>query len=217
MEVWAGSRTQLPWSPPLPLSCLPLWSFFAATHRLQQSLLVIGRSKTGGPTLKRDGQSDRKTRPLPSLSLGTINVQRVRVWHPHISAILAKYPDDVRFVYRHWPLTIHERAYPAARAAECAGEQGRFWQFHTLLYEDRIWISRGDDEFVRMAEDVELPDLEHFRHCIQDHEPVRRIEADIVAVQELGGRGTPTVMVNGLIVARNGSIAMDKLVIGSLR
>lgn len=68
-----------------------------------------------------------------------------------------------------------------------------------------------------MAEDVQLPDVERFGHCIQDHEPVRRIEADIVAVQDLGGRGTPTVMVNGLIVARNDSIALEKLVIGSVR
>jgi protein-disulfide isomerase len=106
-----------------------------------------------------------------------------------------QHPGQVALVYRHWPLTRHRLAYPAARAAECAAEQGRFWAYHDAVYEEHDAL--GIKGFVDFAEDVGVPQLDQFVVCIQDSQPVPVIEADIRAVRELGATGTPTVLVNG--------------------
>lgn len=121
-----------------------------------------------------------------------------RSWHHDIKAVMRRNPDDVAFVYRHWPLPYHTYAYPAARAAECAGRQQRFWEFHTLLYENDNWLG---DAMSRFAETAGVQDIEAFKECVADSMPVPAIEADIAAAREIGAMGTPTVIVNGTLLA----------------
>ena len=104
-------------------------------------------------------------------------------------------PGQAAIVVRHWPLSYHRFAYPSARAAECAGSQGKFAEYHRRLYANHD--SLGLKSFEKIASEVDGIDPESFAHCIARSEPVDRIEADIEAVQELGGTGTPTVLVNG--------------------
>ena len=113
----------------------------------------------------------------------------------HLKATLSRYPNDVGIVYRHWPLSIHENAYPAARAVECAANQGRFWEFHDRLFNDPNWLG---DVFQRFAIETGVPDLAEFQECALEIEPVPTIEADIAAAEILGARGTPTFLINGL-------------------
>lgn len=70
-----------------------------------------------------------------------------------------EHDDRVAFMYRHWPLTTRAYAYDAARATECAGTQGRFWEYHSKLFEDRRWINNA---FVRFAVEVGVADMELF-------------------------------------------------------
>lgn len=120
-----------------------------------------------------------------------------RRFHMTLLAVLEKYPDDVALVYRHWPLASHQFAYPAARAAECAAQQGAFAEFHKRLMETESWLG---DAFARFAADAGVHDLEGFASCLADEDPVPSIEEDIEAVHELGGRGTPTLLINGILL-----------------
>jgi len=120
-----------------------------------------------------------------------------------LGKIKTAYPDEVAVLYRHWPLTLHDRAYPAARAAECASRQQSFAAYHALLYDNGDWMLASDvnGEFLKLAARANVPDLEAFGACIADSSPHPAIEADIAAVKRLGGRGTPTVLVNRTLVA----------------
>lgn len=117
---------------------------------------------------------------------------------PHIRAILGQYPDEVAFIYRHLPLASHPRAYSAALAAECAGDQGAFWAFHELLYADETWQA-GDETaaFLRLAREVGIPDLALFEECRGAVERAPTIVADEAAAAELGFTGTPSFLING--------------------
>ncbi|GAA3470200.1 Na+/H+ antiporter NhaA [Nonomuraea roseola] len=97
---------------------------------------------------------------------------------------------DVRMVFRHFPLReMHPRSLPAALAAEAAGEAGRFWEMHDVLYrnQDRL----GDAELERYAADLGV------RPWIGRDEHLRRIEEDESSGLDSGVRGTPTLFVNG--------------------
>lgn len=113
-----------------------------------------------------------------------------------LSTFLADHSDEVALVYRHWPLERHRFAYDAARAAECAAKDGLFPEMHEMLYEsgslDRLSL-------IRLGEAIGVPDTAAYRTCIEDDDPVERIEADIAAIRELGGTGTPSIAINGIL------------------
>ncbi len=113
-----------------------------------------------------------------------------------LQAIRDKYPTQVAVVFRHWPLSYHRFAYASARAAECAGLQGRFEQFHDLAYLKQD--SLGLKSFIDYARDAGVPDLPAFNSCNTATSPIPGIEADKVAAKAVGGSGTPTILINGL-------------------
>jgi protein-disulfide isomerase len=116
-----------------------------------------------------------------------------------LQTLRRKYPGQVRTVYRHYPLmSIHPHAYDAALAAECAGQQGKFEAYHDTLFrsQDSIGLLTWGD-FARRAG---VPDTSRFAVCIRDSIPGRRIRLDIAAGEQLGIRGTPTILVNGVML-----------------
>jgi protein-disulfide isomerase len=119
----------------------------------------------------------------------------VRSTYPQFAA---QYSGKVALVYRHWPLEQHRLSYPAARAAECAAEQGYFTQMHDSLYAQQSQL--GAKSFHDIASEVGLRDMRAFDLCYADKNPVAAIERDTRAVKALGGVGTPTVLVNGWLL-----------------
>ena len=128
-----------------------------------------------------------------------------------LRAIRTAYPNDVQVIFRHWPLTYHRFAYPAARAAECADHQGRFEQFSSKVYEKQD--SLGLLTFDQYAVASGVPDIAAFHTCNSSSGPIPSIEDDIKAALELGAKGTPTVIVQGLMLsAAPDSVGLDSLV-----
>lgn len=125
---------------------------------------------------------------------GDYQCRYCRDWHPHIEAILRKYPDDVAFVFRHFPLD--DFSYAAARAAECAGAQGRFWALHRELLGNPNWFGNAIRQFAVTAG---IQDMDAFDDCLEDESSVPAIEADLAAAIELGAQGTPTILINGVM------------------
>lgn len=107
--------------------------------------------------------------------------------------IAAAYPDKVKVVARQFPLPMHNRAKPAAEAALCANEQGKFWEMREKLF-DKQQLEEAD--FKRYAQELKL-DSKKFDQCLSGHRQAGRVDQDVAAGQRYGVRGTPHFFVNG--------------------
>jgi protein-disulfide isomerase len=115
---------------------------------------------------------------------------------PTIDQIVAKYPTQVRFVYRNLPLNkIHPRAQAAAEAAACAANQGNFWDYHDLIFANNRAVS--DEDLEHHASELGL-DMPAFRQCVQNRETQQIVEADLAAAESLRISGTPSFVINGI-------------------
>ena len=110
-------------------------------------------------------------------------------------AIHRMYGSKVRLVYRHFPLSYHDQAYDASKSAECASAQGRFEQMHDALFLAQDSIRHG--KFQEFARTAGIPNIAEFDACMANKLPVPSIEADMKAFEQVGGRGTPTILANG--------------------
>lgn len=119
-----------------------------------------------------------------------------------VEPLLAKYSNVIRYEYKHFPLSqIHAFAHEAAEAAECAADQGKFWEFVNDTYENQEKIAR--DDLIARAETLEVADMELFRRCVQSRIKRDTVQADYKKGYALGVRGTPTFFVSGERVPRN--------------
>ncbi|MFJ9729633.1 Na+/H+ antiporter NhaA [Streptomyces sp. NPDC101209] len=102
---------------------------------------------------------------------------------------------DVRYVWRHLPLTdVHPNAQLAAEAAEAAAHQGHFWEMHDLLLKRQEALSAQD--LLRYARDLDL-DVVRFRKDLEEHRGARRVAEDVDSADLSGVSGTPTFFING--------------------
>jgi protein-disulfide isomerase len=113
---------------------------------------------------------------------------------PTVQEVLARYPGKIRLVHRDFPLDNHQRAVPASRAAYCAGEQGKFWEYHRNVYEKPSDFS--DDDLKRRAAELGL-DAEKFGTCYASNRHDETIRAAAGQGTSLGVTGTPTFFING--------------------
>lgn len=111
---------------------------------------------------------------------------------------LAKaYPDDVKIVFKNLPLPFHPQAKPAAVAALAAGEQGKFWEYHDLLFDNQDAL--GEELYEKLANQLEL-DVEKFKKDMASEKFQKQVADDMAIATELGVRGTPGFFVNGVQV-----------------
>ncbi len=118
--------------------------------------------------------------------------------HPTVDQVLSAYGDRVRFVYRHYPLPGHPNARPAAEAAECAAEQGKFWPYHDKLFATQSKLS--DADLKQDAVDLGM-DGGKFNACVDSHKYAAKVETDLRAGQEAGVDGTPAFFINGRLIS----------------
>lgn len=105
------------------------------------------------------------------------------------------YGDKVRIVFRDFPLSGHDRAIPAALAANCAGAQGKYWEMHDLLLADQAAL---EDETLRSYAERLALDLGRWDACRQDPEQSQEILKDMQDGQAIGVSGTPAFFINGV-------------------
>ncbi|MFN3188541.1 MAG: DsbA family protein [Candidatus Paceibacteria bacterium] len=119
---------------------------------------------------------------------------------PIVDAMLMDHGDQVRFEYRHYPLIqIHPNAEPAARAAEAAGQQGKFFEYHDALFENqREWGAAAIPGalFVRYADELGL-DTELFKRHQRSSILQQNVRDHVTEARELGLTGTPMFFLNG--------------------
>jgi protein-disulfide isomerase len=110
------------------------------------------------------------------------------------SQIADVYGDRVRFVYRDYPI-LAESSVTASLAARCAGEQGQFWEYHDLLFENQ-GVFNQTGAFARFAGDLGL-DVDEFNTCVEEQRYLSGIVADYNEARTMGIRGTPAFFING--------------------
>lgn len=123
-----------------------------------------------------------------------------------LSEIKKKYPNNVRVVFRQFPLSFHENAHLAAEAAAAAGAQGKFWQYHDLLFKNQKALTRPDLE--KYAKEIGL-NMAEFNKALDSKTFAEAVDADMKLGGEVGVNGTPSMFLNGKRVQN----AMD---VGSL-
>jgi protein-disulfide isomerase len=114
--------------------------------------------------------------------------------NPTVQRVLTTYGDRIRFVYRHYPLPNHPNARPAAEAAVCAQDQGKFWEYHDRLFANPTKLT--DADLKQHAGAIGL-DTAAFADCFDSHKHKASVDADIAAANELGVTGTPAFFING--------------------
>jgi protein-disulfide isomerase len=120
--------------------------------------------------------------------------------YPLMKKLEGEYGSRLRVVFREFPLAkIHKNALDAARAAEAAGLQGRFWEMHDMLYEKQgNWNVMPDARpvFQEFARELKL-DVARFNSDMDSLQVNSRITADMARGDSLGVKGTPTIFING--------------------
>ncbi|MEW5867952.1 MAG: DsbA family protein [Chloroflexota bacterium] len=136
--------------------------------------------------------------PITLIEFSDYECPYCRRWHTEVfDRLIQEYPDQIRFVYRDFPLSsIHPEATPAAEAADCANEQGAFWQFQNLLFSSS---DLSTETYIQYATDLNL-DVQQFTTCIESGKYSDEVQADYQYAAELGVRSTPTFFINGLPV-----------------
>ncbi|MBI4080219.1 MAG: thioredoxin domain-containing protein [Candidatus Levybacteria bacterium] len=121
--------------------------------------------------------------------------------HPALKQVLEQYKNDVRFVFRHFPLQLHKNAKQAARAAEAAGAVGggkKFWEMHDMIFENQAeWSEQGNSSeiFLKYAEKLKL-DTAKFKEAMESNTFDQKIQADQNDGITLGVNSTPTFFIN---------------------
>ena len=120
-------------------------------------------------------------------------------FHATLQQAVQEYPNDVRWVYRHFPLVqLHSKAPAEANAAECAGEQGKFWEFIDIVFE----VTPANDglnlaQLPEYARQAGVANIVQFQDCVDSNKYKEKVDADVADAQAAGGRGTPYSVVVG--------------------
>jgi protein-disulfide isomerase len=135
-----------------------------------------------------------------------------RKWYTEtFKPLMEAYPGKVRMVYKDFPLSsIHPEASPAALAARCAGEQGKYWEYQDLLFTDPAGLSSA--AYTQYAGALSL-DSAKFTDCLSTKRYEKVIEADYQAAAAIGVQSTPMFFINGVPIIGAESIDAFKQII----
>jgi protein-disulfide isomerase len=148
------------------------------------------------PLSERDHVIGPETAPVTVVEYGDYECPYCGAAHPVTKALQQALGDDLRFAYRHFPLSqIHPHSYQAAEAAEAAGAQSRFWEMHDMLFENQRRLSTQD--LLAYAGALGLA-LEPFGADLAEHRHAPKIREDFLSGVRSGVNGTPTFFINGV-------------------
>lgn len=114
--------------------------------------------------------------------------------------IIQNYGDQVRVIFRHYPLSFHSNAQKAAEASECAAEQGKFWEMYDKIFAANEAGTMGVDKWKEEAKNLGL-NTKKFNECLDSGKYASEIAAEEEAGLAAGVEGTPTTFVNGELVS----------------
>ncbi|WP_303720863.1 thioredoxin domain-containing protein [Malonomonas rubra] len=128
---------------------------------------------------------------------------------PLVKEVVNAYQEQVKLVFKHFPLAMHRNARAAAVASIAAEEQGKFWPLHDLLFANYSKLS--PQKITELAKQAGL-DMERFEKDRKDPRLQQKITEDQREGQQIGVRGTPTIFINGRLLPQRSRAAFDQLI-----
>jgi protein-disulfide isomerase len=123
-----------------------------------------------------------------------------------MDTIKQTYPNDVRVVFRHFPLSFHSHAQKAAEASECAADQGKFWEMYEKIFDLNESRTMSVANFKQAATEIGL-DRGQFDPCLDSGIKATRVAEDYTEGEAAGVQGTPATFINGELVS--GAIPLE--------
>ena len=111
-----------------------------------------------------------------------------------VDEVAKHYGDQISVTFKHFPLSFHKEAMPSALAAECAAEQGKFWEMHDLLFKNQKELAA--DKYPVWAKELGLNDAK-FKECFDSQKYKSKIEGEMAEGRRAQVRGTPSLYING--------------------
>lgn len=188
--------------------------------------LIIWNSNKGSSTTTSNAQPTNNVlgkldSKVTFLEYGDFQCNACEAYNPTVDAVRQKYADRVKFQFRNLPLpSLHPNAIGAARAAEAAAKQGKFWEMHDALYKStnwQVWTTASDPNslFQQYAQQIGV-NVDQFKKDFISSSTNDAINADIAAFQKTGkDMATPTFFINGTyiplssLIDSNGSASVD--------
>ena len=165
------------------------------------------RTHLAVPVSERDHHQGPATAAVTLVQYGDYECPYTRQSTTIVRAIQHQLGEQLRFVFRNFPLTeIHPHALHAALAAEAAAAQGKFWQMHDSIFHHQHTLE--DSDLAHFAVAVGL-DLQQYARALADQRALARIEEDVEGGERSGVQGTPTFFINGALY--RGSWEQDAL------
>jgi len=150
--------------------------------------IELGNSPSKGPTAA----------PITMVEFADYQCPYCYSVEPTVKSIMDKYKNKIRFVFKSYPLIqLHPQAVNASIAAECAQNQGKFWEMHDILFENHSKLS--DAAYPGFAKTVGL-DLNKFQACFKDPSVKAKVMKDESYGQSLGISATPAFYINGILL-----------------
>ena len=158
--------------------------------RLQPPPVVRVQVSTDGAPIR--GKADA---PVTLVEFSDFHCPYCKRVQSTLTKVLEKYPGKIRLLFRHLPLdALHPQARSAAEASWCAQDQGKFWEYHDVLFEQAP--KAAEDDLKHYAERVGL-NTEKFASCLFQSVHHDAVQRDIDEVTKLGMSGTPAFFING--------------------
>ena len=186
------------------------WIFLAVIVVGLGVLFVATKPKDGGPSnfsgdaakiQSDDHAKNGKENSVTLIEYADFQCPACGAYYPVVKELSTIYKDKVNFVFRHFPIiSIHPNAFAASRAAEAAGNQGKFWEMHNKLYETQdAWGQLSSNQqalFEEYAKELSL-DMEKFKADYASEATADRINRDVASAKQFNIEGTPTFILNG--------------------
>jgi protein-disulfide isomerase len=115
-----------------------------------------------------------------------------------VDEVVQAYPEQVRLVFRQFPLDFHEQAPKASEASLCANDQGKFWEYHDVLFANQRAL-----EVPKLKEYAQQVGLDggKFNECLDSGRKAEVVQADLAAGKKVGVTGTPAFFINGIMLS----------------
>lgn len=150
---------------------------------------VPAPTATGVPAVTEDDHiRGNEDAPITIIEYSDFQCPYCSRFHPTMLQVMDEYTDSVRWVFRHFPLSFHAEATPAANAAECASEQGKFWEYADELFANQS--SLGSEFYATLASDLGL-NTTQWQDCFDTGKYNDVVEAQAQAGGAAGVSGTP--------------------------
>jgi protein-disulfide isomerase len=176
-----------------------------------QDLLAVdnGAYQPVRPIEKGDHYQGKLDAPIQIIIYSSFKCPLTSQFNKTIEQAKQEFGDKVVIAFRHFILRGDNNALPAALAAECAAEQGKFWEMHDKLYANSGTAGTGMEQFKIYAVELDL-DADKFNKCADEEKYADKINNQILESESFGVIGTPTSFVNG--EQADGAVPFDDFV-----